>query len=102
MMPSTARGINAGADSFDTACIARLIEALSRRATDARHGQGTEAAMGRHFPLSWVFVASLGCVVCSGAIAQAGPVNSVARYMGVGWSEGRHARNNCPQSLHPS
>src|SRR5262245_374096 len=58
--------------------------------------------MGRLIPLRWVFVASFGCVICSGAIAQAGPVNSVARYMGVGWSEGRHARNNCPHSLHPS
>lgn len=58
--------------------------------------------MGRIIPLRWIFVASFGCVMCGGAIAQAGPVNSVARYMGVGWSEGRHARNNCPQSLHPS
>jgi hypothetical protein len=58
--------------------------------------------MGRHIAPRWVFAACFGCTICGGAMAQAGPANSVARYLGVGWSEGRHARNNSPQSLHPS
>lgn len=60
--------------------------------------------MGRHIARRWVLAASLGCMFCGAVMpaAQAGPANSVARYLGVGWSEGRHARNNCPHSLHPS
>lgn len=60
--------------------------------------------MRRHIARRWVLAASFGCLICGAAfpVAQAGPANSVARYLGVGWSEGRHARNNCPHSPHPS